>query len=197
MKTQQSPDIQIGETVSVMCVAGERYSHKTRHYTMLECMPVLPYEPHEDGEILDFPYPHYHFDWRFWSDKLIESFFDDGRRYNLDETIFFKDGSILKSPQDWPATIQRSDCTFAEPYYREMVCVRELPMLAHHYTFLQALEAAHLGQSLSKDHICPHRGFLTFPASSEESKKTGCSRVCPGHGLGWDKQGKLCRRYAR
>ena len=113
--------------------------------------------------------------------------FDD-EEFKLDERLFFKNNSILDGPEDWPATVQRVDTVIGEPFYQELVCVREMPFLAHHYRFLKSLEDAYEKEKLTKDFICPHRGYLTF---ATDKSKTGCARICPGHRLGWNKDGNL------
>ena len=65
MKNQLSLDIKLGDTALVMCVKVEIYQRKRGDYINFDAVPILPYEPHEDSEILDFSAYHYHYDWRF------------------------------------------------------------------------------------------------------------------------------------
>ena len=192
MKTQLSADIKVGEIVSVLCVKAELRLYNYTTPVVFEALPIQPYEPHEDAELLGFLDYHYHYDWRFFTDDLIAKFFEDAKQFPFNETLYYQNNSIFESPQDWPPSVQRIQTVLGEPFQKELICVREMPFVAPHYTFLKALENAYEGQKLKPGHICPHRGYLTFPVSGQGN----CQRICPGHGLGWDDEERLCRRYA-
>ncbi|MEG4210359.1 hypothetical protein [Microcoleus sp. S13_B4] len=173
MKTQLE-EVAVGQVASVLCVTSRMYTSVSRSYQIFTALPILPYEPHSDAKIIGFPDLHLHYDYRFWSDKLVKEVFND---------------SIYETSADWPSYIQRAEDVISEPFLKKMVCVREMRFLDSSYSFISALEEAYKDHTLVND-ICPHQGYKTFPSLLDPD---GCQRVCPGHGLGF-RDGKVCKR---
>lgn len=174
MKTQLE-EIKPGETALVMCVDTETRSRASCEYRLFKGLPILPYPPHPDKEIIGFPDLHYHYDYRFWSAELAEKV--------ASELEIYYDSN----PSEWMAIIQRADEVISEPYLKELVCLREMPVFPLNYSFSSKLEQAYEQHQLVGN-VCPHKGYMTF-----ESSRDGCDRICPGHGLGF-KDGKVCKR---
>ena len=139
-----------------------------------EWMPVIG-PLHEDAEIIDFPYPHWHVDWRFASQKQRDRIaygpfgYDERRLYALLIQHHTCDGQDLLVESAIP-TPRRMKCKRRMPPY---------PMEVARLTFLRKLEAAYAHCTL-KNKICPHRGF---PLAGVEQH--GNVVTCPGHGLRW------------
>jgi hypothetical protein len=53
------------------------YTSVNRSYQIFSALPILPYDPHSDAKIIGFPDPHLHYDYRFWSDKVVKDVFSD------------------------------------------------------------------------------------------------------------------------
>jgi hypothetical protein len=168
----QLDEVSIGEVALVLCVKSRMYTSVNRSYQIFSALPILPYEPHSDAKIIGFPDPHLHYDYRFWSDKLVKDVFSDW---------------MYETCDDWPSRIQRAEDVIGEPFLKKMVCVRLMPFLPSSYNFIPDLEEAYKDYVLVND-ICPHQGYKTFPSLLD-----GCHRICPGHGLGF-RDGKVCKR---
>lgn len=132
----------------VRCVSSILYSYIRREYRLFPVLPILPYEPHSDAKIIQFPDLHLHYDYRFWSDKLIE------------EVSY----SIHRTPDDWPSRVQLQEDVIDEPFVKKMVCLKEMPFMGSYYNFMPDLEEAYQNHVLV-DNICPHQGYQTFPSS--------------------------------
>lgn len=175
MKTQLE-EIKPGETALVMCVDATTYDYKIKEEFFFECLPILPYNSHADIEIIKFSAEHYHYDFRFFPPELVANLIGEP-----DEWL------ILDNPDNWMSVVQRADEVIGEPYLKELVCVREMPVFPINYKFSSKLEQAYEHHPLVNN-VCPHKGYMTF-----ESTRDGCDRICPGHGLGF-KDGKICKR---
>lgn len=147
MKTQLE-EIAIGQVASVLCVKSRMYSSVHQSYQLFPVLPILPYEPHSDAKIIQFPDLHLHYDYRFWSDKLIE------------EVSY----SIYRTPDDWPSRVQLEEDVINKPFLKKMVCLKEMPFMGSYYNFMPDLEEAYKNYVLVDD-ICPHQGYKTFPSS--------------------------------
>lgn len=174
MKTQLE-EIKPGETALVMCVDVKTYDYTKKEEAVFESLPILPYQPHTDIEIVNFPAEHYHYDFRFFPEELVTTLIGDYEDF------------ITESPDEWMVVVQRADEIISKPYLTELVCLREMPVFPLNYTFSRRLEKAYEQHSLVNN-VCPHKGYMTF-----ESTRDGCDQICPGHGLGF-KDGKVCRR---
>ncbi len=138
--------------------------------------PVIG-EFHQDAEILEFPYWHWHLDARFvdaksynhlsrgWMRKL------PGRLERALPVMLLPNSSVRITPETKPAVVmKRRKCvrSFVDaPYMDDAVWMADL-------------EAAHARKQLANGH-CPHRGadLSTLPID-----RHGCVE-CPLHGLRW------------
>ncbi|MEG4584687.1 hypothetical protein QUA54_05455 [Microcoleus sp. MOSTC5] len=125
----QNQVVAIGERALVQCVKSwcppsleSRFPGKIIPFWI----PILPERPHSDAEILKFEPLHYHFDFRFWHDRLINLFFTDG-----------------ETAEDWQARVQLA----CEVIYRNKTSgALVLPQYTNPFSRLQLL--ATLGGSL-------------------------------------------------
>ena len=163
----QLDEVAIGEKARVQC--AKIYSPPIGAFAkIIQWIPILPYPFHEDREIIGFSSFHYHFDFRFWSDPLIDLFFFQGEK-----------------DSDWQVRVQLAEEVIE---VREMVrlCHRDMPVLSADYHFIPRLEKAYSDCKLLPGNICPHKGYKVY--------QTG---VCPGHGLAFNlSSGRLRRRRA-
>lgn len=177
----QLEDVQTGESVLVRCVKAERYKTGLGHI-VFDCLPILPYSPHTDTEIIGFPSLHYHFDFRFWTFDLIENFLEE---------------DITGDPEDWGVTILLENEVVGEPYEKVIICERGMSPLNPFYDFIQKMEDHYQNQNLLPENICPHRGYKVFSnleIVETMTRQPKCAFACPGHGLVFDKNGKMIRR---
>jgi len=174
MKTQLE-EIKPGETALVMCVDAKSYDYTDKKEKLFEGLPILPYQSHTDVEIINFPAEHYHYDFRFFSQKLAISLIGEYDKF------------IISNPDEWMAVVQRADEVISKSYLKKLVCIREMPIFPLNYSFTSKLEQAYKHHLLINN-VCPHKGYMTF-----EATRDGCDRICPGHGLGF-KNSKVCKR---
>lgn len=150
-------------------VIGQCYSVPTVELEFLrttKAWPVMGLK-HEDAEHLNFPYEHYHFDWRFMPDFAFRqcASHDDVQR------IF---GRVL----------HYIDRALSAPRYRLRKCRRQMPVCTIFTTAVNgvALHRAWAGRDAihsPRGLICPHRGTaLGSIAPSADGTIT-----CPLHGL--------------
>jgi hypothetical protein len=138
---------------------------------------------HNDAEFLQFPYEHYHVDWRFlpsaqW--RLMSKWIPVHRHVVTGDA---EPNTIIGEPQLRKRRYQRAMPEFPEaktfaPYPRR----------------LQALEIAQAFRcnKLLPGNICPHRGIAL-----DEFARADGTAICPGHGLLWDlRTGALLPRHA-
>lgn len=158
-------------TETVVAKVGKFYRVPTvrgRLYSTIRNWPVMG-PKHEDGEFINFPYQHYHIDWRFVPEA-------DFRRVGY---------SHYGIPLCESARINENG--LGAPTVRLRKCQREwwpYPRVAA--SWLKKLEPAFAGCKL-KNMICPHRGISLVGAPQEGDVVT-----CPGHGLRWNvKTGEL------
>ncbi|MEG5059149.1 hypothetical protein QUB60_06570 [Microcoleus sp. A2-C5] len=171
----QNQVVAIGERALVQCVKSwcpPSFESRFPGGIIPFWIPILPERPHSDAEILKFEPLHYHFDFRFWHDRLINLFFTDG-----------------ETGEDWQARVQLA-CEVIEIKQVVRLCYRNIPILSADYNFLPRLEEAYSNCSLLPGNICPHKGYKLLPNTKHPNLGT-----CPGHGLAFNfKTGQLCRR---
>lgn len=157
-------------------------------------VPVLGNE-HDDIEIFDFPQKHYHFDFRFCSDSLLDL-------YNIQDIELDGFNSVLVVAQlllDGQPTLKRFKCHRAMPEFpiyirRES---RKLYILDEDVIeerikinpTVPELEKAFKSHKVVCNR-CPHKGLdLSLIPFNQHGL-----RVCPLHGLASDKDGNIVRR---
>jgi hypothetical protein len=138
---------------------------------------------HDDAEVpqMGASFGHWHVDWRFIPDKLYRIIIQQYGRLA---------GAAM---EDLPLLLMHfllNPKLSSEPQRRPLRCVRR----HSHFTptaqpWLADLEKANLGKRVC-DNICPHRGFSLVGAVEDANG----NRLCPGHGLAWNKQGGLVRQ---
>jgi hypothetical protein len=150
---------QVGKWYRVPTVRGEVHG-LTRDW------PVLGPE-HEDREIINFPYDHYHLDWRFVEERFLEKVeFYPGRLYAV---VLFGDTHV--NPGGLP-----------KPIMKIRKCKRQFPHFPRRRAhWMAALERKHAGCRLKSGRVCPHRGV---PLDSIPADADG-HITCPAHGLRW------------
>jgi hypothetical protein len=168
-------------------VVGRFYMVPTVYGPLVSRMGIWPVlgPKHEDSEIIDFKWEHYHYDWRFFSQKDYEYICRQLGR----DTPF---GYVMSERPD----ITRAPVEIRElrpVIYRRRKCQRLMPEFPRSLAFakkaawLPKLEAAYRDQRLKPGLICPHRG-----ASLRGLPVTDNCVVCPLHGLRWNiETGKL------
>lgn len=189
MKTQLQ-DIAPGDLCVVRCITIDTYSQTEAQYKRLENVPILPYPPHSDLEIIGFAPLHYHFDYRFFAIELVQEILE---------------GDCYFDPEDWASRIQLAEEVIGEPYDRELVCERETVIAGDWYGFVGAVEDHFEGATLTADNsgclLCPHRGYavqrVTPESMTNKAIKSHHLKAvfgCPGHGLIFDESGQVIRR---
>ncbi len=172
---------EIGHYYSVPCVKTTKEQYLGRG----EWVPVIG-PLHEDAEIIRFPYPHWHIDWRFVTQKQVDRVPNESPW--SDDRMWFGRPLHLRT-SDKQRTLVESG---SSPVLRKMKCQRAMPSYPHDAAmsaWLPQLEAVY-AQCTLKNMICPHRGL---PLDGVEQH--GDIVTCPGHGLRWNIQtGKACHR---
>jgi hypothetical protein len=161
---------EVGKFYRVPCVETDRHTWLGNGW-----LPVLG-PLHEDRGAVNFPWAHWHVDWRFV----------DQRKYR----------EVLQMRTDprsvFGVVIQRKDTderfiVSGEPTMRRMKCKREFAAYpASQAQWLPALEREFAGCKM-KNMVCPHRGLPLRGCPQDGDVVT-----CPGHGLRWNiKTGEL------
>lgn len=180
---EEAKTVEIGKTYFVNVVTTRKDSPG-----LGASFPVLGDE-HDDSDFIPiFPEnsPHWHIDWRFIPInlypavvKMFLGFFGQNvRDYGYDpatpnlQLACVLPGSVIVRVGRWPL-----------PVFRQQLRWEALP------GWLPALEAAYKDKRVC-DNVCPHRGISLTGAPEDERGV----RVCPGHGLAWDKEGCLVPR---
>ena len=143
---------------------------------------------HEDAELLNFPFQHFHVDVRFLTPKQVRA---HGSPYGLG------DGSSVRSVLVRPITVTFADGSpnsvrWSGPELAELRCRRKMPLypeVADQPLWKQ------LGDAYADKRVkcgkCPHRGL---PLESLPREPGTDIVTCPGHGLRWDlKTGEMVR----
>ena len=151
----------------VPCVRGQLYS-------LYRWWPVIG-PKHEDTAIIDFPYKHYHIDWRFVTDAQIDTltrffmpaFSADTARQRI-RSLVIRPTQIQDGPELRPRRLLRKESIFPSPSWMT-------PLEEHHRT------------ARLKNGRCPHKGAVLQPDEGlvrGEIMHTGRSAIqCPLHGL--------------
>jgi ferredoxin len=173
----KSPIYEIGKRYMVPCVRLTKFFSA---WGIGEYVPVL-LAKHEDTEIVNFPWQHYHIDWRFVGEREFK-YVADNRIGN--SGVY---GLVVSE--------QHAVCHEEPPVYRRKVCKREMPDWPHHIAkWAEALDAEYADKKLTACGKCPHRGVdlsTIEPRILDLGKTTmKCVKVCPGHGLVWDQDGQ-------
>lgn len=171
----QQPYI-VGKYYNVPTVYGELFYYHA-HW------PVIG-PKHEDAEIINFPWHHYHIDWRFVPQRLLSRV---GYYFTDPGSPHLPGQRSLATPL--AEALRRNDAGLPAPVMRRLKCKREFaPYPKAH--FIGALEKKFVGCRLKKDHICPHRGV---PLDSLPRDENGVVQ-CPAHGLRWNlRTGEIVR----
>lgn len=155
----------VGELYLVPCVRTCAANFWTRRY-----VPILG-EFHWDKEIIKFPEEHVHIDFRFLNNHEFD-------RINNNALFGRVINKLLVEVDRW----------------EERRCNRKMPKFPGcndiDIPWMKDLENAYKDKQVICGR-CPHKGInLNLIDSDRDGNK-----VCPAHGLKWDKDGKLIVRY--
>ena len=150
--------------------------------------PVYP-SLHEDAEHLNFPWPHYHFDPRFLTHRMMSGFREDEWTSRTEaEKLTAKVLQRLKKG-GWsevrPSAEEAAADTIPHPpiVWRRMQCKRETPVYPYgDRAPIKVIQSAFAGQQCRKNPagwVCPHRNY---PLGSHVPDADGVI-TCPLHGL--------------
>lgn len=171
---------EIGKVYDVPCVYADNWINLYTGW-----IPVIG-PMHEDAEHVNFPYEHWHIDWRFFSKRMFDKVIMPAHvllpKYKTPEQYLYA----------WP--VQQKDLNgraiVARPVeQRRMTCKRTFPEFPRHAAkWIPELECAYAGSQM-KNMRCPHRGIPLDGLSVMDDVVT-----CPAHGLRWNvKTGALVR----
>lgn len=189
---EDAKTVKVGETYFVTVVMTREDCPARGAY-----FPVLGDE-HSDADFISiFPdnVPHWHIDWRFIPQNLypsvVELFltvfgqnaesFD--RSHGVQNAGYAPGTRNLQLACVLPASIIVGVQRWPLPCWRQQLRWEAVP------DWLVNLERAYRDKKVC-DNVCPHRG-ISLTGTPED--KNGV-RVCPGHGLAWDKDGCLVPR---
>ena len=180
---EDAETVKVGETYFVNVVTTRKDSPGVG-----ASFPILGDE-HSDADYISvFPdnVPHYHIDWRFIPDNLYpplvkmlvevfgqyEAGWNAETHRNMQLAVVLPASVMVGCPQRWPLPVFRQQLRWeAYPDW--------LPLLEQAYKDKRAC-----------DNVCPHRGISLTGAPADQNGV----RVCPGHGLAWDRDGCLVQR---
>jgi len=153
-----------------------------------EPMPILG-QMHEDRETIKFPYEHFHIDWRFVTQAMYEHV-----QTIILQQLALRDElkrfwNLMAIPLSVGFAIQSGPAIKRVP----LKCKRPFLVWSDKPEWMPDLERAYFGKRACKD-ICPHRG-ISLVGAPEDPTIPG-SRVCPGHGLCFDKETGVLRPRA-
>lgn len=156
----------VGQRYWVPCVLNP--DHDGRYFWVPIIGPL-----HEDKLIIGFEKEHFHYDLRFWSDRLISKVFGSWGLQDPARSLV----SVLTGFDKGPKVCRRK-------------CFREMPEFPV-CGFSMALEKAYCEQRVNPANpICPHRGLPLVAPANEDGVV-----VCSGHGLSWNiKTGEMVHR---
>lgn len=134
-------------------------------------VPVLG-PRHEDQEHLNFPYEHFHVDWRFT--PILPN-----------DMIVAPHGRVVTCTHH----VNGKRALEGSPVLKRRMCRRVMPDFpsqpGSRYSGPDErwpnLERANACKRLKPGGICPHRGIDLRPFAKEDG-----TAICPGHGLRWD-----------
>lgn len=131
-------------------------------------LPVIG-PKHEDAEFINFPWQHYHLDWRFAPDSVFKKL-----SYWRGPTFVY--GAAIQCPDTRGTRVIDEG-----PVQKRMKCKREPPAYPFDSApWVKALAAKYACAKLTKG-LCPHRGI---PVTA--MIRDGDILTCPGHGLRWN-----------
>jgi hypothetical protein len=140
---------------------------------------------HHDPEIEAESEPHWHIDWRFLASPMYEEFSKASIR-----DVLKSRGGIVPYSQNLHLAIVINQGDFVGKLWRKaLICRRPHALYNKDAPFLPWLERAHRKKRVCENR-CPHRQISLAGAPESASGV----RVCPGHGLSWDREGKLVPR---
>ena len=144
-------------------------------------IPVIG-KRHEDLKNLNFPFWHYHYDWRFIRKRHIWSLEIERFKALCNGEDFKKFGGYVFHVE----LLVSADITYLP---RKML--RPAPMFPNDKKFLSIndFEKGYVGRNVLKGNICPHKGGPLNGAPTNEHGQ----RICPLHGLAF-KAGKCVIR---
>ena len=132
---------------------------------------------HEDAEIINFPYLHYHVDWRFAPQRAINLLLS--RQMPTRSRPEFLYGTPIMACDTGGVPI-----VMGAPTLKHMTYKRELPPFPRPPLTIKGWPeqlAAKFACARLIDGKCPHRGI---PVSA--MRRDGDILECPGHGLRWN-----------
>lgn len=124
---------------------------------------------HCDKEIIGFPEEHIHIDFRFISNKEL-------RRLNVNDSLF---GRVVSKKFVEFECWEVRRCNRLMPKFPKQT-------LGHHLIWMPELEKTFRDKQIACGR-CPHQGIDLRLINCDRS----LYKVCPGHGLKWNKQGQL------
>lgn len=171
---------EVGKSYLVPCIY---VAPKQRYGGWAAFMPVIG-PRHSDAEHLNFPYEHFHIDWRFVSDRAFQSACDmrTGKPHGLVITNTHGERKLDGAP-----VLRRRVCKRPMPDFPRQ------PGVQTRSAVFVALEEAHAStcSRLKPGNICPHRGIDLTPFIQADG-----TAICPGHGLKWNTTtGELMRHH--
>lgn len=173
---------EVGRCYSVPCVQLTASWHFARKGAWI---PVL-LPKHEDSEVIDFPYVHYHVDWRFASDAQL------GKPNPHPFAVVLMIPKNIPYRSYWPDTTPEFR---DEIVYRSLLCKRELPTWPHLVTpWIGKLQEEYADKKVTICGKCPHRGVDLSTIEPRVidlgTAHPRCIKICPGHGLVWGEDGE-------
>ena len=188
----------VSRSAPLPCELGRYYDVPHVHaswYDRTQDWPVLG-PAHDDREVIDFPYWHYHIDYRFVSAEVLIWL----RQFTVgsESAEFFFRRSPLMLLAKSRAQFTRTNAP--KPTVKRAMCKRQWSSIdvikqagrSVEKSWFPALENAYAGKRLIHGH-CPHRNvdLRSLPADAD-----GCVE-CPLHGLRWHREsGELAPRFA-
>jgi len=142
---------------SVPCVRG-------KYFNVTDDWPVMGPQ-HEDEAHINFPWQHYHIDWRFVPQHRFKPL-----GFNLSAPLMISDRI---NSDGFPTPVLRR-----RKMHRAMGEFNEVLVRAK---WFYGLESAYADCKLKDGMVCPHRGI---PLSGMHQE--GDIVTCPGHGLRWN-----------
>jgi hypothetical protein len=180
MATHSSPESCIaGRRYMVPCISHPRLSRKLLGWG--KWIPLIG-PLHEDQEHVGFKPWHIHVDTRFIT-LNSQDFCSESRA--LAQPVCFSDGGTWVGAHD---DLYLDIASNAVLELRRLQCRRPVPPVFPKTRWAKGLQKAYAGCRIV-DGLCPHRGI---PISCGRYVAPGV-RQCPGHGLGWDDDGRQVR----
>jgi hypothetical protein len=181
---QRFADFMAANPSPVNCVIGRYYNlpcinlgSKASHHSFWgEWVPLIG-PPHQDKEIVNFPYWHIHTDTRFLT-------LDDSYRssYASGAPVCFG------GPSPYLDKVYEDLINNSTLQVKRLQCRRAKPLAFPFAPWRKELQNAY-ADSHAVDGICPHRGI----AIACGHRLAPGLRQCPGHGLVWSEDGYQCQ----